>query len=120
MVAKVTVLALLIMGMSPSSPVVWTKPGEIRVVVVDRDGQPISGVTVELSATALGSARRTMISDPKGGAGFGGVSAGDYMLTFQLSGFAPCSIGPITMRADKAGSPELPEFLVMMNAIRWS
>ena len=120
MVTKVAVFALLIMGVSPSSPVVWTKPGEIRVVVVDRDRLPIPGVTVELSATVPGSAPRTMISDPKGRAGFDGVSAGDYMLTFQLSGFAPCSIGPITMRADKAGSPELPEFLVMMNQIRWS
>ena len=119
MVARVAVLALLIMGMSPGSPIVWPNPGEIRVVVIDRDGLPIVGVTVELTATT-GTPRRIMVTDPKGRAGFDGVKAGDYILRFTLSGFANCSIGPVTMRADRDGSVELPEFLVMMNPVRVS
>jgi hypothetical protein len=117
MVARVAVLALLIMGMSPSLPIVWTNPGEIRVVIVDRDNLPIVGVTVELTAIA-GPSRRIVVSDPKGRAGFDGVRAGDYVLKFELSGLATCSIGPITMRADRGENPALPEFLVMMNPIR--
>ena len=119
MVARVAALALLIMGMSPGSPIVWTNPGEIRVVVVDRDGLPVVGVTVELTAVS-GPSRRIVVSDPKGRASFDGVKAGDYVLKFELSGFATCSIGPITMRADRDENPELPEFLVMLNPIRVS
>jgi hypothetical protein len=119
MVARVAALALLIMGMSPGSPIVWTNPGEIRVVVVDRDGLPVVGVTVELAAVA-GPSRRIVVTDPKGRGSFDGVKAGDYVLRFELSGFATCSIGPITMRADRGENPELPEFLVMLNPIRVS
>ena len=74
---------------------------------------------MELVATADGSPHRTMTSDPKGRAAFGGVSPGAYILKFQLSGFAPSSIGPITMRAEEQENPKLPEFVVMMNPVRW-
>jgi hypothetical protein len=120
MMVRVAALALLIMGMSSGSAIVWTKPGELRVVVVDRDGKPIPGVTVGLKATADGLPHRAMISDPKGRAAFGGVSPGAYILTFELSGFAPSSIGPITMRAEERENPQLPEFVVMMNPVRWA
>ena len=39
-VATVAVLALLILGTSQSSTVTWTKPGEFRMVVVDRSQVP--------------------------------------------------------------------------------
>ena len=120
MVARVAAMALLIMGMSSGSAIVWTKPGELRMVVVDRDGKPIPGVSVELKATTDGSPHRTMISDTKGRAAFGGVSPGAYILTFELSGFAPSSIGPITMRGEERENPQLPEFLVTMNPVRWA
>ena len=48
------------------------------------------------------------------------MKAGDYVLTFEIAGFATCSIGPIKMRARESESPELPEFVVMMNPVRWS
>ena len=119
MAAKVAALTLLVMGMAQGSAVVWTKPGELRVAVVDRDQGPIPGVTVELVSVANERSLRTVISDPKGRAGFSGVGPGEYVLRFQLSGFATCSIGPITMRAETEENPRLPEFVVMMNPIMW-
>src|SRR6476659_6436892 len=47
--AQVVLAAVLLMGMSRGPGIVWTKPGDLRVVVVDRDSVPIPGVTVTLS-----------------------------------------------------------------------
>src|SRR5262249_36272107 len=95
--AGVVALALLILGMSGDSSIVWTKPGELRARVVNRSGQPISGVTVTLRTA--GEVVGTGISDPKGRVGFLGLKAGDYTLTFEIAGFATSSIGPVKMRA---------------------
>lgn len=119
MAARVAGLALLLMGMAYQPTVVWTEPGELRVVVVDREGVPMPGVVVELFSVPDGGSHRAAVSNPKGRAGFGDVGPGEYILRFQLSGFAPCSIGPITMRSVETENPQLPEFVVTMNPIMW-
>ena len=116
--AQVAGLALLLLGMAQSSEIVWLKPGQLRATVIQRDGTPVPGVAVELNGGEAGSAQRVAITDPKGHAGFDDVPAGEYTLTFQLSGFATCSIGPFTMRRIASENPELPAFVVMMNPVR--
>jgi hypothetical protein len=117
-VATVAALAFLILGMAGGSTVVWTKPGELHARVIDRDGQPVSGVTVTLRTPER--VLDTKISDSKGRVEFVGLNAGDYTLGFEISGFASSSIGPVRLRARPAENPELPEFVVMLNPVRWS
>ena len=117
-VAQVAGLALLVLGMAKPSEVVWLKPGELRATAVERDGTPIPGVTVELMTGEAGRAQRVAITDPKGNAGFDQVASGEYVLKFQLSGSATCSIGPFAMRATANENPELPAFVVLMNPVR--
>jgi hypothetical protein len=116
--AKAVAVALLMLGMSGDTPVAWTKPGELRAVVVDRSGQPIPGVTATLRSGT--EAIRTEVTDTKGSVAFVGLSPRDYTLTFEIAGFATSSIGPVRMRARESENPELPEFVVMMNPIRVS
>jgi hypothetical protein len=115
---KAAFLALAILAMS-DSPVVWTAPGEIRVVVVDRDAAALPGVAVTLLAGSRQEPERVTITDSKGHASFSDVPVGEYTLRFQISGAAECSIGPFTMRAGPHDNPWLPEFRVVMNPIRW-
>ena len=57
-------------------------------VVVDSDGEPISGVSVELASTAV--TRRTLTADrPLGTYGFDEVPPGAYTLTFRRIGSTP-------------------------------
>jgi len=100
-------------------PMVWTAPGEIRVVVVDRDSAALPGVTVTLLAGPHQEAERVAVTDSKGRVRFSEVPVGEYTLRLQISGAAECSIGPFTMRAGPHDNPWLPEFRVVMNPIMW-
>ena len=117
--ARVSVLALFVFaGITPYADVVWTAPGEIRVVVIDRDGSAIVGVSIELCPQEKGGSTRRMTTGVDGHAVLKEVPGGEYMLKFYLSGFVTCSIGPFEMRSGDEENPHLPEFKVMMNPIR--
>ena len=113
----VVVAALLLTGMAKKGEIVWSKPGEIRLVVVDRESVPIPGTTVTLSKVGNDQSQAVVISDKVGRASFSGVLPGDYVLRFELSGFVTCSLGPFRMRSTSEEDPVLPEFVVMMNPI---
>jgi len=113
--ARVALAAVLLMGMSRGPAIIWTKPGDLRVVVVDRDSVPIPGVTVTLSPAA----QKPLVTDSRGRVEFTGLGGGSYSLTFELSGFARTTLGPVEMRSSAQENPRLPEFLVVMNPIMW-
>jgi hypothetical protein len=114
----VAVAALLLTGMAKKGEIVWSKPGEIRLVVVDRESVPIPGVAVTLSKVGDDQSQAIVISDKGGRASFSRVVPGEYVLRFELSGFARCSLGPFRMRSTSEEDPVLPEFVVMMNPIK--
>ena len=110
-------IVIALVGAVTTSEMKWTKPGEIKIVVVDRDSEAVPGATVVLSDSD-GGHQRPVITDANGRAGFSGVSRGDYLVKVDLSGFATYTIGPFRMRADSSENPELPEFVVMLNPLR--
>jgi Carboxypeptidase regulatory-like domain len=103
------------MGLSRGPDVVWTKPGELRVVVVDRDSVPVRGVTVTLHPAA----QKPAVTDGRGRVEFTGLPGGEYSLIFELSGFARTTLGPVKMRRLQDENPHLPEFVVIMNPVMW-
>jgi hypothetical protein len=105
--------------MAQKPAVTWTKPGEIRVILIDREEAPIPGVTVTLVPNDRHANPRVATANSKGRAGFVDVPPGEYTLRFQLSGFAECSVGPFSMKSSTAENPRLPEFIVMMNPLLW-
>jgi Carboxypeptidase regulatory-like domain len=111
--AKVVLAAALLMGMSRGPGIVWTKPGDLRVVVVDRASVPIPGVTVTFSPAA----QKALVTDSRGRVEFTGLVEGEYSLTFELSGFARMTLGPVGMRSSATENPRLPEFLIVMNPV---
>src|SRR6185295_13032686 len=114
-------LALVASAVSPADEIVWTPPGALRFVVVDRDMRPVAGVPVTATAVATGGPAEAMtITDAKGRAGFSGLSPREYVIRFDLSGFAPASIGPVRVKSSPEENPRLPEFLVVLNPILWS
>ena len=119
LIVGATAIVIALVGAVKTSEVKWTKPGEIKIVVVDRDSEPVPGATVVLSDSASAH-QRSVITDANGRAAFSGVSRGDYLVKVDLSGFATYTIGPFRMRADSSENPELPEFVVMLNPLRVS
>ena len=76
LIVGATAIVIALVGAVKTSEVKWTKPGEIKIVVVDRDSEPVPGATVVLSDSA-GGHQRSVITDANGRAGFSGVSRGD-------------------------------------------
>lgn len=114
-------LALVASALSRADEIVWTPPGALRFVVVDRGMRPVVGVPVTAIAVASGESTGAMtFTDTKGRAGFSSLSSGEYVIRFDLSGFAPASIGPVRVETSPEVNPRLPEFLVVLNPVLWS
>jgi hypothetical protein len=115
--ATIAVLVVFLLGSGTPGRITWTKRGEIRTLVIDRGNAPLAGVTVILSPSAPGSQERALVTNPAGKVSFHDLAPGDYLIKFQLSGFADMCIGPVTLRSSSRENPRLPEFLVMMNPV---
>jgi hypothetical protein len=83
---------------------------------VDRDSDPLPGVSVTLTRAGRQSGS-TCLTGPQGRVRFWKVKPGDYVIRFELSGFAAASIGPVTVTESTAENPRLPEFLVLLNPV---
>ena len=117
--ARVSFLAFVaFVGMTQYSDVVWTAPGDVQVIVIDRDGSAIGGVSIELRPLEKDARVLWTTTDSNGRAALKDVPRGQYLLTFELSGFVKCSIGPFEMSSRGEDHIHLPEFKVMMNPIR--
>jgi len=114
-------LVLSTLAISKPADVRWSAPGELRAVVVGRDSIPLPGVAVTVAGTGLAAAvqRPTVITSADGSARFANLPAGEYVIRFELSGFATMSIGPVTVRSASQENPRLPEFLVVLNPVQW-
>ncbi len=122
------VLLLSLMGspLSDASEVAGTTEGRIAVVVVDVDGEPISGAGLSLCPLESGQfhARGTEdnqclfeASGEDGKAVFQAVPPGRYRLTGDLTGFADTSVFPLTIAAPRSG-PRAPESVTLvLNAV---
>jgi hypothetical protein len=119
----VTLAGLVLCTLATSKPaeVLWAPPGELRAVVLDRDSVPLRGVTVSLFASGVAAAvhQPAVTTGGDGVARFANLPAGEYVIRVELSGFAPTSIGPVTVRSPSQENPRLPEFLVVLNPIQW-
>jgi hypothetical protein len=114
-------LSLALFGVATPQNIIWTRPGEISAVVIQRDQSPLPGVTVTLSSVGAGRSERnrTQVTGMDGKIRFKDLEPGQYLLNFQLSGFADTAIGPVALRSRAQENPRLPEFLVMLNPIMW-
>jgi uncharacterized membrane protein len=70
-----------------ASPIVPIQYGSVGGQVVDKDGNPIQGVTVTLGTTG-----RTATTDATGHYSFANVTAGTYTLEFSCTGFQPTNV----------------------------
>jgi Ca-activated chloride channel family protein len=68
-----------------------TGSAEVSGLAQAKDGSPLPGVTVTLTATDGGS--RTFVTDGRGNYHFTSVPAGSYMLHFELAGFGTATRG---------------------------
>jgi hypothetical protein len=120
-VVSIAGLVLSALAISKPADVVWTPPGELRAVVTGRDSAPLPGVAVSVARMGLAAAvqRSAVITGRDGRARFANLPPGEYVIRFQLSGFADAAIGPVTLRSSSQENPRLPEFVVVLNPVLW-
>ncbi len=124
-----TIVLLLFLTGSPScdaSEGAGTTEGRIAVVVVDVDGEPISGAGLSLCPLESGQlhARGTednqclyQASGADGAAAFEAVPPGRYRLTSGLEGFADTSVFPLSIAAPRP-DPKAPDSVTLvLNAV---
>jgi hypothetical protein len=80
------IAALLIVGVSGSSFAQGVQTGAIRGVVKDAQGLLVPGVTVTATSPAL-QGPRVAVTDTDGAFSVAALPAGDYTVTYELSGF---------------------------------
>ncbi len=77
----------LVLGSSSPAAAQGVQTGEIGGGVTSSDGQPLPGVTVTITSTALQGAR-TAVTSPNGDYLFKHLPLGAYKVAFEISGFA--------------------------------
>jgi carboxypeptidase family protein len=106
----------LLAGAAPADELKWAAPGTIRAVVVDRDAHPISGVFVRVHRDEEAPTQGPVaLTGPDGLVTFKKLPPGNYVITFESSGFAKTSIGPVPVQDSVSRSPRIPEFRVVLN-----
>ena len=81
--------AVLLAGLVPAATLAQTTDrAGIEGRVVDESGGVLPGVTVSISSSALQGGARVVVTDSSGRYRFAELPAGDYTVTFTLSGFA--------------------------------
>src|SRR6185503_18469510 len=83
-------LLFVLLLISATARAQGVQTGTIRGIVRDPQNLAVPGVTVTATSTAL-QGRRTTVTDREGGYTLRLLPAGDYDITFDLTGFSPVS-----------------------------
>lgn len=75
--------------------------GQMLVVVVDENDQPLPGATVTIESAALIGGTRTQLSNEKGEALFIQLKPGEYIVSCQIEGWQPMKFEKIKVSLDK-------------------
>ncbi|MCY3932470.1 MAG: carboxypeptidase-like regulatory domain-containing protein, partial [Acidobacteria bacterium] len=65
----------------------FARDGDVSGTVTDQTGTALPGVTVEAASPALADGPRSARTDAEGSFVIGGLPAGEYSVSFSLSGF---------------------------------
>ncbi|MCX8126926.1 MAG: Plug and carboxypeptidase regulatory-like domain-containing protein, partial [Dehalococcoidia bacterium] len=84
---KLFSLSLILLLMAPLAVSQTIEYGKITGVVVDEEGAPLPGVTVEITGPALMGGKRAATTSARGSYVFMNVPSGRYTLTASLPGF---------------------------------